>query len=474
MVYAKVVALSFLASSVSAVQHLQAIANHDAPNGFGPSSQIVSNYGQATNGSTAQLASFQFDVSTPGVSTGDVGAVSAVSCSNGSVALTVPDAAHYKTATSWAVPLTLFVTNNFECNGQKTNQLFHVTSVKGQANNTVVLGAQPAELKQFAKDFSLNLDGPPANSTLAKRYNIGHTSSFPLNINSNGNGKATKQNMPIYSSHTAPELDIVCAECFTTGKANIKTSIAGSIFPPSLKSVSVTLDGNLDVNADISVDVKGKILQINTPKISLIDFPLTPISIPGVFSLGPTLKLDAMAGIGAQVNGKVTLGADMSFPAFHAELDLVNSASDKESGFSPKINPHKPITQITNTGVTGSVSLMPSFMIGFDILDGTFDLQAGIDMKGTLEGKMDISTSSKTCPNGADFSVSLLGGANAIIGPKTIDLYKFTTAPLYDQCVSSIGLPYQSGKAKKLNQRYVFSCPEGTERKTIFGQFTCV
>lgn len=435
--------------------------NAAAPNGFGASNTIMSTYRQGNDSSTSgHVATLQLDMKTPGVSTSDQGAVSNVQCGNGQVTLTVPDAAHYQTAINWKTPMTLLVTNQWTCNGQQTNQLFSVTGVKGLNGNStskrsnlnqVQLTATPAQLKDHATNFNIDLSyddqsGAVASKvkgrrTLGKRISVDKTSTFDLTANSDGNGKVKLPNIQIFKSSTNPQAIINCATCFTQGSATIKMSINGGVFPPKVNTAQMTLDGNMLINADFTITGDDKIAGITSPTIQLIDIPITPITIPGVFDLGPAIKLEGNAALSLDAKGTIAIGADMNFPNFHAVLDLVNNKNTEQSGFSPKVNPHVPDLTTLSIGVTGSLNLIPTVVMELNVLDGLFDVQAGVQMTGTLAAAIDESPIDQCKGISPEASIFLTGNVGAIVGggvgnPKIIPAFQFPKDTLFSTCIA--------------------------------------
>ncbi|KNE59117.1 hypothetical protein AMAG_18101 [Allomyces macrogynus ATCC 38327] len=116
-------------------------------------------------------------------------------------------------------------------------------------------------------------------------------------------------------------------------------------------------------------------------RVPLWTLPLNPVAVPGVFSLGPELRLIAAVTYGSDEQLDVTTGFDLDLPL------KWTMASDKglfgkpkfTSSFEPAFNYH-PVTASQDFSVRVAAHLIPEFGVTIAILSMTaFSLDFGVD-----------------------------------------------------------------------------------------------
>ncbi|KAJ3268626.1 hypothetical protein HDV01_002521 [Terramyces sp. JEL0728] len=189
--------------------------------------------------------------------------------------------------------------------------------------------------------------------------NIAHVSKkrsgvqIPININYDN--RVLNPEIEIYSGN---ETDLSCSNCYLTGSIDFEIKVQGSRL--QLKDYQYIVNGDLFA----SIDLEAKILSGNRflYEMELFRETLDPISVGGLFTLGPTLVVDTAISYAVAEPIDITGG-------FEANLDFgLNLVVHQKPKFTiqPEIKPHE-IKLSKDIQASLSVHLMPRLEIGMQL-----------------------------------------------------------------------------------------------------------
>lgn len=183
-----------------------------------------------------------------------------------------------------------------------------------------------------------------------------------------------------------------CVDCGVKGKFIAKGSLSATPLS-GLKKAQIDVSGNMYVGAFLGVNAFTKYEK--TIRKDLFVKGLPGWEIPKIVSLGPRAILGAQATFSIEAEGQLLTGASLTWPAFQAHLDFVDSRQSSQSGWVPQVNrkfdAHGEIT------ATAALGLPVTLSFGINILDGRFEKAVNLtDIPAiTAEAKLefDVGTS---------------------------------------------------------------------------------
>ena len=157
------------------------------------------------------------------------------------------------------------------------------------------------------------------------------------------------------------QVTVYCVQCGVHGDIRLSGSARYTI-KDGLTQANAGLSGNVMAGLQIGIDATAEISQ--NSQFPLISTAVPPgFSVPGVFSIGPMVSLEADIQLDISLAGQVLAGATLSIPNFQANLDLVNSGRSGSSGFTPQF---QKIFQ-ANAAVTATLGLGLPLGVGLGI-----------------------------------------------------------------------------------------------------------
>ena len=202
-------------------------------------------------------------------------------------------------------------------------------------------------------------------------------------------------------------VDAYCVDCGVDGHADVVGEAEISFVEVKIKSGSFKLSGNLAASLGLGLESKeGVSVTPLSKEFELVQVPLSPITIPQLLVIGPYINVKV--GLGASINaqGKLLVGAGVSLPNFNANLDLVDSSKNSQSGFEPKWT-HKFDVEGAVT-VSLDLSLPVELGLGLDIKPLP-DLNASVTLTDTfgITGYGNYSNAPGPCQYGVGWGVTL-------------------------------------------------------------------
>ena len=193
----------------------------------------------------------------------------------------------------------------------------------------------------------------------------------------------------------------------------------------------VEMSGNMFARAVVRVTL-GASHDFDRNK-EVASIPITPLIIPGVVSLGPSISL--VVGVYAKLDAEfsATFGAHLTWDEIMVKVDLKSPSESSVTGWSPsQIEPQSSFDAKVELDL--GVYVTPKLELSLIILNGVIKIAAGFASKLSVGYLIEASTGSSTCPGGLSLSpyigidISAFAEAKAaIVGDAE------TTHPIYDE-----------------------------------------
>ncbi|CAG8564779.1 6998_t:CDS:1, partial [Ambispora leptoticha] len=447
---------------------------------FKPSSQLRGTYIQKGK-EAGHRVDITFDTNIPSLNPDQTGVVSDIKCTNNKqgddiITLTIKDSDNIKMVDNWPRgDLMLLISHEWECFGNKTTQFFLANNKTIEADKLLVhFTTKPCDVLKWSKSFSFDLSWEkPTTSTsstndknkqrrrrkhrrnhrrgLAKVFddsgavNVDKSNTIDLSMLYNATtGKSSHPNIPLIktgqsigSNGTGTGESLVCANCYVNGQAAISLHIEGTTLPnPQITNATISMDGNLNFNFDLSIN--GEIgVTPSTPDIQIFELPLSPLGVPNVFNIGPSLILAASAQVSTSVTGTVYTGGSISYPHFHMSASLLDDKNPnfQQFGFDATTTPKDPSVGVTvSTGIAGS--LKPQIALSVDIMNGLLQAKTGFQVITTLGADITVgSESGCNNPKQPHIETALTGGLGFFVQSFNLPTLNFPKKVIAETCV---------------------------------------
>lgn len=213
--------------------------------------------------------------------------------------------------------------------------------------------------------------------------------SFPIDI---GYGEPKE----IYSGNG---IYVNCQECKVDGTIELygKFSYGKDGLATVLNSGFVEAKGKLNGKAVARIGVNIQVEKI----LNVATIPLTPISVPGIFTLGPQVVLDV--GFNLEVGGdlQVTFGAYMNWDDVYTKIDFKNPANSQFSGWAPS-NIEPQLSYETKLTADLGIFVQPKIEVVLSILNGVIQFGAGLVARCTAGVTASYNEDSAKCVGGIE------------------------------------------------------------------------
>ncbi|KAJ8520822.1 hypothetical protein ONZ45_g2440 [Pleurotus djamor] len=173
----------------------------------------------------------------------------------------------------------------------------------------------------------------------------------------------------------------------------------GSIIPPQIGSYAVYAVVNGQVNANVSVDatVTG---NLASKRIRVAEVAITPLQIPKIIALGPSIRLEAQAELDLSL--EVLINTNLKYAIHDLEFwypkKMTEAEPDAKSGFKSLDFQPSPLSIDATVDIEAQANitahLIPSLRLGLSALNGEVDGSGFIEVdawaKLALQGKASI------------------------------------------------------------------------------------
>ncbi|KAJ3376195.1 hypothetical protein GGF31_000262 [Allomyces arbusculus] len=338
-----------------------------------------------TQKSGVAIADCQFQTAKPMLNLDNYVQIKLIQCAGNTVTIKFDgDASAAKAQAEWTThaKLAVMIGAEWKCGGKDTTAFRHVQAV-ATTHNTLVLTTEEATSDELVQDYAIEVnqyDDVAGEQELRKRglfnWSKGKVWPWPLYVNYD---KATEQP----AKHdiallTTPWAGAHCIDCYVKGEAALKIRVTGSVIV--VKTYEIELSGELKANFDLLLSIY-QTASTDLYRVPLWTLPLNPVAVPGVFSLGPELRLIAAISYGSDEQLDFTTGFDLNLP-LKWTMASDNGLFGKPkftSSFEPAFNYH-PVTTSQDFSVRVAAHLIPEFGVTIAILSMTaFSLDFGVD-----------------------------------------------------------------------------------------------
>ncbi|KAI9164454.1 hypothetical protein H9P43_008305 [Blastocladiella emersonii ATCC 22665] len=309
-----------------------------------------------------------------------------IACADAAITLTFDsDASAAKAATEWAKAkdFAVMVGREWKCNGKDENSLRQVVSVQAAPKGAeLVFATQPISRDAVIDEFAIKVDqfDAPAAGSVSKRsifnWNKKGEKVFKLNVNYDPEtDRAVRDPISlIKTSYASASL----TNTYFDGRATLSVAVTGSLIV--VKTYDVKLSGAMKANLDVLITAYAT-ARTDLVSVPIFVLPLNPVSIPGILSLGPELRLKA--GL------SYDLAQDLDFTAgFGFNYNFVLGASSQHGLFAKPvtINEGRPVFDLhppklsKDFQIGVAAHLVPEFSIAVGVWKiPAFDLALGVD-----------------------------------------------------------------------------------------------
>lgn len=288
-----------------------------------------------------------------------------------------------------------------------------VTVVKAVVAVSIAVATQVAKLAVFIAtgNYSNSLTlpvnlGPPASVQQKSPWDSDGFKFYTYSPEEGGEKwKASKTALEKISDELLgeadpePGIELWCVDCGVRGKVVATGSISATPLS-GLKKGTIGVDGNM--YAGVFLGVNAYTQWEKTVRKDLFVKGLPGWSIPGIVSLGPRLILGAQATFEVEAEGQLITGASLNWPAFHAELNFVDSSKSSQSGWKPEIT--KKFQVHGDLSAKAALGLPVTLNFGINILNGVFE--KGINLTDipaiTAEATLEIDVGTDKTQLGSD------------------------------------------------------------------------
>ncbi|KAH8892220.1 hypothetical protein GQ53DRAFT_864074 [Thozetella sp. PMI_491] len=237
---------------------------------------------------------------------------------------------------------------------------------------------------------------------------------------------------------TGSDYSIECVQCGFQGHFSVDGRLACNLQNGLTEgSIALTSKEDFVISAIVGITTNGKYAKTIYEK-QLASVPLSPLTIPGVITLGPEITLNTDIVFSIDGSAELLIGGTLSISPGKAKLSIKNRADNGIDGFKAKF---KPVAEFNGTiSATLELGFPMAFEVGVNVLNGKFKKTVGLVNKPSIyTSAVATNKADSACQNG----VELLLGVKNIIYFTALDLwnYDLRTDILYEKsiaCVTSI------------------------------------
>ena len=161
--------------------------------------------------------------------------------------------------------------------------------------------------------------------------------------------------------------------------------VNGKVFVKAVAGLFVTLEEELEKS------------------IALASLPITPIIVPGVFSVGPTITLEVGAFIKLEGSVGISFGAYFTWNNIHVKINVKSPLTSEFSGLLPdKIEPKLEFK--TEIELALGVFIQPQIEFSLIVLNNVIRAAIGFATKFIAGGKIGYDFESEECSGGLSLS----------------------------------------------------------------------
>ncbi|KAJ3255456.1 hypothetical protein HK103_006273 [Boothiomyces macroporosus] len=278
------------------------------------------------------VAGMNIETTRPTVNLANFPHIVGVSCLPDEIQVKFDDDAHIQEAfNEWSntADLALFLSHETQCHGTNGVSTYHVSklSVHGLTLNIDFL---PLDINTLMQNYTLEVIQSKNNTgTLTKRNfwdtiaapfkkigdsikdaltwskDAGFSKEYDLNYNP-ATQTAVQQRIQFLSNQFA---EVDCVNCFGMGSAGIHATVKGIFL--KIESYELDLFGEVKTNLDMDMTIKSGHFEYRR---NLFGYQFTAVGVPGLFTFGPEVQLDAAVSYDVTEDIEFSFGFDYDLP----------------------------------------------------------------------------------------------------------------------------------------------------------------
>ncbi|ORZ41739.1 hypothetical protein BCR44DRAFT_1423433 [Catenaria anguillulae PL171] len=311
------------------------------------------------------LAQCQFTTNRPTLNLANIVQIRSIKCEKNAMAITFDSPASAGSAhQTWSKhrDFAVIIPRKWRCEGINEVSFRVVTSAMVSANRRHVILLKTGSIRRedllTEYDIALTKIATPGGvdaSTLAKRAKA---QKFPVAV--------------------TPQVVVHCVDCNVRGRAQLSLRVKGNKL--GVKSYDVDLSGELAGDLGVNVRTYNPFSK-TLAEVPLFVLPLSPVSVPGILSVGPELRLTTSVTLSVEGKVRVVSGATVN-TAFHWQVSSTKGLASKPTKIvsaQPSIKMH-PLTIQGQAMTSVEGHLSPSFNLALSVFKwSAFDMSFGWD-----------------------------------------------------------------------------------------------
>lgn len=131
-----------------------------------------------------------------------------------------------------------------------------------------------------------------------------------------------------------PGVDFWCVGCGIRGDVKATGSLSANL--KGVSKAQLAIKGNMYAGMFLGIDAFATIGK--TYNKTLFKQGLPTLSIPHIFTLGPSLSMGVSAGARVELIGRILAGASVNWPNINGTIDFLDKSKTNTAGFTPIVN----------------------------------------------------------------------------------------------------------------------------------------
>ncbi|KAI0792496.1 hypothetical protein C8Q75DRAFT_792108 [Abortiporus biennis] len=355
-------------------------------------------------------------------------------------------------------------------------------------------------------------DPTKSNSTIQERgfsdLFSGLLDSTSININKNLGTK----NFNIDKSSTLLSQSVDCGsvkagvditvDAKASGSVNFGLVAMGNVIPPKIDEFALVAALSADLNGTLGVDAN-LTGSLSTGKKTIFETGLPGLDFPGIFSIGPSVKVDVEAT--ASLTAAVDMNVGLTYTVSNAQLQFPPNGAKTNGSFAPA-DTNLQLSVAPEFSAKGQVvgHVIPAIVFGIDAFGGiaSADVNLNLDTSATLQasfsagastglnrttGVSNSTTSTNSTTGNVEGCVDLQGGFSVNAGADANFLGLFApsasvtlfnkTFDIFQRCFTAQGQLRKKEISRYRHRRYpglpaltkrTLECPISTSSIPIF------
>ncbi|KAG9696891.1 hypothetical protein KCU95_g3972, partial [Aureobasidium melanogenum] len=198
-------------------------------------------------------------------------------------------------------------------------------------------------------------------------------------------------------------IEMFCVNCGVQGEFKLQGALGVSL-KNGLTTAAVSVKGDMDIGMYLGLYAHAQYEK--SWETEVLSIPISPITIPEIFTLGPEIIIGVSLDFTAEATGQVLVGGDLSWPSIAAQMNFLNRGKSYANGFKPSL--HHSFEANGTVDLTAALGFPVSLAIGLDVLDGEFAEYAALTDTPAIE--LDISFTADYTDDDGNTTATVNGG----------------------------------------------------------------